>query len=132
MEIDPRHGDYMPVNQYNTLRKELTGRRAGFHRQLPARPGTIHSKEELECVRKAGKLCQNAAWTLMIASAHKPCGVKEYELRRLLRAAAIYMDGGGDVDFSDHRLDADGQSSADLSATPRPSGSCGDAEERAT
>src|SRR6266849_2032344 len=23
MEIDPRHGDYMPVNQYTTLRKEL-------------------------------------------------------------------------------------------------------------
>ena len=23
MEIDPRHGDYMPVNQYNMLRKEL-------------------------------------------------------------------------------------------------------------
>ena len=23
MEIDPRHGDYLPVNQYNTLRKEL-------------------------------------------------------------------------------------------------------------
>src|SRR5262245_49914864 len=23
MEIDPRHGDYLPVNQYNTLRKKL-------------------------------------------------------------------------------------------------------------
>ena len=37
MEIDPRHGDYMPVNQYNVLRENLARGRADFHQGLPAR-----------------------------------------------------------------------------------------------
>ena len=37
MEIDPRHGDYLPVNQYNVLRAEPARRRARVHQGLPAR-----------------------------------------------------------------------------------------------
>ena len=54
----------------------------------------IHSEEELDCVRKAGVLCQRAM-EAMVARA-KP-GVKEYELKAA--AAAAIMDGGGDIDF---------------------------------
>jgi Xaa-Pro aminopeptidase len=55
----------------------------------------IHSEEELDCVRKAGKLCQDAM-NAMVARA-KP-GVKEYELRAATGAAIL--EGGGDIDFS--------------------------------
>ena len=94
MEIDPRHGDYMPVNQYNTLRKELPDAELVFTKNFLHDLVVIHSKEELDCVRKAGVLCQNAM-EAMVARA-KP-GVKEYELKAA--AAAAIMDGGGDIDF---------------------------------
>ena len=94
MEIDPRHGDYMPVNQYNTLRKELPNAEFVFTKNFLHDLVVIHSKEELDCVRKAGVLCQNAM-EAMVARA-KP-GVKEYELKAA--AAAAIMDGGGDIDF---------------------------------
>ena len=54
----------------------------------------IHSEEELDCVRKAGVLCQHAM-EAMVARA-KP-GVKEYELRAA--AGAAILEGGGDIDF---------------------------------
>ena len=60
MEIDPRHGDYMPVNQYNTLRKELPDAELVFTKNFLHDLVVIHSKEELDCVRKAGVLCENA------------------------------------------------------------------------
>ena len=94
MEIDPRHGDYMPVNQYNTLRKELPDAELVFTKNFLHELVVIHSKEELDCVRKAGVLCENAM-EAMVARA-KP-GVKEYELKAA--AAAAIMDGGGDIDF---------------------------------
>ncbi len=94
MEIDPRHEDYMPVNQYNTLRVGLPDAEIVFTKNFLHELVVIHSAEELECVRKAGVLCQNAM-EAMIARA-KP-GVKEYELRAA--AAAAIMDGGGDIDF---------------------------------
>ena len=58
MEIDPRHGDYLPVNQYNTLRKELPDAELVFTKNFLHDLVVIHSKEELDCVRKAGMLCQ--------------------------------------------------------------------------
>ncbi len=94
MEIDPRHEDYMPVNQYNTLRIGLPDAEIVFTKNFLHELVVIHSAEELECVRKAGVLCQRAM-EAMIARA-KP-GVKEYELRAA--AAAAIMDGGGDIDF---------------------------------
>ena len=94
MEIDPRHEDYMPVNQYNTLKVGLPDAQIVFTKNFLHELVVIHSAEELECVRKAGVLCQNAM-EAMIARA-KP-GAKEYELRAA--AAAAIMDGGGDIDF---------------------------------
>jgi Xaa-Pro dipeptidase len=94
MEIDPRHADYLPVNQYNTLRKELPDAELVFTKGFLHDLVVIHSREELDCVRKAGVLCQRAM-EAMIARA-KP-GVKEYELKAA--AAAAIMDGGGDIDF---------------------------------
>jgi Xaa-Pro aminopeptidase len=94
MEIDPRHEDYMPVNQYNTLRRELPDAELVFTKNFLHDLVVIHSAEELDCVRKAGVLCQNAM-EAMVARA-KP-GVKEYELRAA--AGAAILEGGGDIDF---------------------------------
>jgi Xaa-Pro dipeptidase len=94
MEIDPRHEDYMPVNQYNTLRVGLPDAQIVFTKNFLHELVVIHSQEELECVRRAGVLCQRAM-EAMVARA-KP-GVKEYELRAA--AGAAILDGGGDIDF---------------------------------
>jgi Xaa-Pro aminopeptidase len=94
MEIDPRHEDYMPVNQFNTLRKGLPDAELVFTKNFLHDLLVIHSAEELDCVRKAGVLCQNAM-DAMVARA-KP-GVKEYELRAA--AGAAILEGGGDIDF---------------------------------
>src|ERR1700733_8587310 len=94
MEIDPRHGDYMPVNQYNTLRKELPDAEIVFTKQFLHDLVVIHSKEELDCVRKAGVLCERAM-EAMVARARP--GVKEYELRAA--AGGAILEGGGDIDF---------------------------------
>src|SRR5580693_620978 len=94
MEIDPRHGDYLPVNQYNVLRENLPDAELVFTKGFLHELLSIHSAEELDCVRKAGVLCQNAM-EAMVARA-KP-GVKEYELRAA--AGSAILEGGGDIDF---------------------------------
>src|SRR3954451_23962680 len=94
MEIDPRHGDYLPVDQYNVLREQLPGAELIFTKGLLHELLSIHSAEELDCVRKAGVLCQRAM-EAMVARA-KP-GVKEYELKAA--AGAAILEGGGDIDF---------------------------------
>ena len=94
MEIDPRHSDYLPVNQYNVLRKNLPDAKLVFTQGLLHELLSIHSTEELDCVRKAGVLCRNA----MDAMVARACpGVKEYELRAA--AGAAILEGGGDIDF---------------------------------
>ena len=94
MEIDPRHEDYMPVNQYNVLRSKLPDAEIVFTKGFLHDLVVVHSAEELACVRKAGILCQ-VAMEAMVARA-KP-GVKEYELRAA--AGAAILEGGGDIDF---------------------------------
>src|SRR5262245_5813766 len=94
MEIVPRHADYLPVMQYTVLRENLPYAKlvftCGFLHELLS----IHSVEELDCVRKAGLLCRNAM-DAMVARARP--GVKEYELRAA--AGAAILEGGGDIDF---------------------------------
>src|SRR5258707_6873336 len=94
LEIDPRHRDYMPVNQYDTLRKRLPDEElvltVGFIHELLS----VHSAEELNCVRIAGKLCENALNAMLTRA--EP-GVTEYELRAA--AGAAILEGGGDIDF---------------------------------
>ena len=94
MEIDPRHEDYMPVNQCNTLRTGLPDAELVFTKHFLHKLVVIHSAKELACVRKSGKLCLHAM-EAMVARA-KP-GAKEYELRAA--AGAAILDGGGDIDF---------------------------------
>ena len=60
MEIDPRHNDYMPVNQYNVLRHNLPDAELVFTSGFLHELLSVHSEEELECVRVAGKLCEDA------------------------------------------------------------------------
>src|SRR5919106_3798415 len=94
MEIDPRHGDYLPVNQYNVLREQLPDAELVFTKGFLHELVSIHSAEELDCVRKAGVLCERAM-EAMVARARP--GVKEYELRAA--AGAAILEGGGDIDF---------------------------------
>src|SRR5881396_1952995 len=94
LEIDARHNDYLPVNQYNVLRQSLPEAELVFTKGFLHELVVVHSEEELRCVRKAGVLCQRAM-EAMIARA-KP-GVPEYELRAA--AGAAILDGGGDIDF---------------------------------
>lgn len=94
MEIDPRHGDYLPVNQYTVLRESLPDAELVFTKGFLHDLLVIHSEEELACVRRAGLLCQHAM-EAMVARARP--GVKEYELRAA--AGAAILDGGGDIDF---------------------------------
>src|SRR5437764_1879921 len=94
MEIDPRHEDYLPVNQYNVLRHNLPDAELVFTKGFMHELVVIHSEEELACVRKAGVLCERAMQA-MVARA-KP-GVPEYELRAA--AGAAILEGGGDIDF---------------------------------
>jgi Xaa-Pro dipeptidase len=94
LEIDPRHNDYMPVNQFNTLRQMLPNAELVFTHGWMHELLSIHSDEELDCVRVAGKLCENAMKAM--AARAKP-GVTEYELRAA--AGAAILEGGGDIDF---------------------------------
>ena len=111
MEIDPRHGDYLPVNQYNVLRENLPDAELVFTKGFLHELLSIHSAEELDCVRKAGKLCQNAM---------DGDGRARQAGREGIRAAR----GGRRRHpgrrrrhrLSHHRLDADGKSGAWCSA----------------
>lgn len=94
MEIDPRHGDYLPVNQYEVLRHGLPDAELVFTKDFLHELLVIHSEEELACVRKAGVLTQRALEALI---ARAQPGVKEYELRAA--AANAILEGGGDIDF---------------------------------
>jgi Xaa-Pro aminopeptidase len=94
LEIDPRHKDYLPVNQYNALRESLPDAELVFTRGWMHELLSIHSVEELDCIRRAGKLCEDAM-NAMVARA-KP-GVTEYQLRAA--AGAAILEGGGDIDF---------------------------------
>jgi Xaa-Pro dipeptidase len=94
VEIDPRHKDYMPVNQYNDLRDGLPGAEIVFTKSFIHELVVIKSAPELDCVRKAGQLCQHAIEAMVAAA--KP-GATESDLRGA--AGAAIMQGGGDVDF---------------------------------
>ena len=94
MEIDPRHKDYLPVNQYNMLKERLPEAELVFTRGFMHELLSVHSAEELDCIRTAGKLCEDAMKALVARA--KP-GVTEYQLRAA--AGAAIMEGGGDIDF---------------------------------
>ena len=94
LEIDPRFGDYLPVNQHDALRSGLPEAELVYTHGLMHELLVIHSAEEMECIRRAAHLCDRAMEALVERA--RP-GVKEYQLK----AAATHaiLDGGGDVDF---------------------------------
>jgi Xaa-Pro aminopeptidase len=94
VEIDPRHKDYLPVNQYNDLRAGLPDVELVFTRSFIHELVVIKSAEELDCVRKAGVLCERAMQAMVAAA--KP-GATEADLRGA--AGSAMLQGGGDIDF---------------------------------
>jgi Xaa-Pro dipeptidase len=94
VEIDPRHKDYMPVNQYDDLCGGLPDAEIVFTRSFIHELVIIKSEAELDCVRRAGVLCQHAMEAMVAAA--KP-GATEADLRAA--AGSAILRGGGDIDF---------------------------------
>jgi len=92
--IDPRYGDYLPVNQHRMLVERLPRARFEFVGDFFHEWLVIKSPEEQTRVRKAGALCARAL--LAIRDAARP-GVAEYELKAA--AAQAILAGGGELDF---------------------------------
>ncbi len=109
MEIDPRHGDYMPVNQYNVLRENLPDAELVFTKGFLHELLSVHSAEELDCVRKAGVLCKNAMDAMVKRAAPWREGI------RVARGGRRGHPGRRRRHrFSYHRLDAHGEPLDDL------------------
>lgn len=92
--IDPRHVDYMPLNQYRDLQESLPEAELlliddVFHELL-----VVKSDEELDCVRRAGRVCVDA-FRAMVERARP--GATEEQLKAA--AASAIFEGGGDIDF---------------------------------
>jgi Xaa-Pro aminopeptidase len=94
LEVDARNGAHLPANQYLTLVRELPGAEIVFTEGYLHELVVIHSEEELECVRHAGRLCTAAMQALTDRA--KP-GATEQDLRAA--AGAAILEGGGDIDF---------------------------------
>ena len=93
--VDPVYENYLPVDEFERLAGGLPGatlsRVGDFFHELVH----VKSAEEIECVRQAGRL-MDQAFHAMVAAARP--GVTEYQLA----AAATHavMEGGGQVDFN--------------------------------
>src|SRR5690349_19997925 len=78
LEIDPPPKDNRPVNQHNVLRDGLPDAELMFTKGWMHELLSVHSNEELDCIRRAGKLCADAM-NAMVARARP--GPTEYQLR---------------------------------------------------
>lgn len=94
VELDPRHKDYLPANQYLALKEALPGAEIVFTEGFMHELLVVKSDEELDCVRHAGTLCTRAMEAIRDRLAP---GVTEADLRAA--AGAAILDGGGDIDF---------------------------------
>ncbi len=94
IELDPRHKDYMPANQFLRLKELLPDAEIVFTEGFMHELLVVKSDEELDCVRHAGLLCTNAMHA--IADRMAP-GVTEQDLRAA--AGSAILEGGGDIDF---------------------------------
>jgi Xaa-Pro dipeptidase len=95
LEIDPRHEDYMPVNQYQTLRDGLPDAELVFTVGIMHELLSVHSAEELDAIRMSGTLCKLALEAVMERA--RP-GVTDQQLRAAIAGAV--MDAGGELDFT--------------------------------
>lgn len=93
--VDPVYNHYLPVDEYERLQQGLPG--ATFERVGDFFHELVHKKspEEVECVRRAGRLMDQAFHAIVAAA--RP-GVTEYQLA----AAATHavLEGGGQMDFT--------------------------------
>jgi Xaa-Pro aminopeptidase len=94
LEIDLRFGDYIPVNQFDAIKKALPEAEIILTRGILHELVVVHSTEELDAIRKAGELCTRAMEA--IRDRAKP-GVTEYQLAAA--GSHAVLDGGGDVVF---------------------------------
>ena len=94
LEVDPRFGDYLPVNQFEVLKQSLPQAEWLFTKGWMHELLVVHSEEELDCIRVAGRLCARAMEALVARA--RP-GVTEYQLKAA--AAHAILEEGGDVDF---------------------------------
>jgi Xaa-Pro dipeptidase len=94
LEVDPRFGDYLPVNQFDALRAGLPDAELVFTQGVMHQLLFVHSQEEIACIRRAAQLCDRAMEALVARA--RP-GVKEYQLRAA--ASNAILEEGGDVDF---------------------------------
>jgi Xaa-Pro dipeptidase len=76
--IDPRFGDYPPVNQINGLKEKLPDAEFVFLPDFFHELWCIKSTEEIEAMKEAGRICDLALRAIQDSA--RP-GVKEYELR---------------------------------------------------
>lgn len=91
--IDPRFADYMPVNQFNGLKNKLPSAEIVFLPDLFHELWCLKSSEEIDVMRKAGRICDEA---LEAIRANAKPGVTEYELR----AEVAYVVHKNDADFN--------------------------------
>ena len=91
---DPRFGDNLPLNQYEALRTGLPEANLKFVGDFFHEFLIRKSPEELDCVRKAGKMADIAMQAVVERAAP---GVTEYQLAAA--ATGAVMDAGGQVDF---------------------------------
>lgn len=93
--VDPVYGHYLPVDEYERLAGGLPGatieRVGDFFHELVHRK----SPEEIECVRRAGQLMDDAFGAMVEAA--RP-GVTEYQLAAA--ATNVVLEGGGQMDFT--------------------------------
>lgn len=91
--IDPRFSDYLPVNQFNGLKSKLPSAEFIFLPDLFHELWCQKSAEEIDVMRKAGRICDQALEAIRVSA--KP-GVTEYELR----AEVAYVMHKNDADFN--------------------------------
>lgn len=94
-DVDPRWGDQIPVNQYETLKRLLPDADLRFVGEFFHEFWTIKSEEELDCVRRAGEIADAAMQAIVDRVAP---GVTEYQL--VAAATHATLDAGGQMDFA--------------------------------
>lgn len=94
LEVEPRLGTHMPVNDYEALRRALPEAELVLTTGIIHRLTVVHSPEEQAAVLRAGELCDRAMEAVVARA--RP-GVTEHQLAA--SAAFEILDGGGMIDF---------------------------------
>jgi len=93
-DCDPKFHDFMPINQFYSIREGLPTASLHFVKGLFHELWTIKSDEEIQAMQRAAELCDRAVEAMAVRA---QAGTKEYQLRAA--AAEAIMNGGGDFNF---------------------------------